>query len=81
MVLGSQVFAPLAKLLGVYCIKEELEELSLRYAKPEVYTHLKRWQERQSRAEQAVVASARQDLQVRGLGFMLLRSVHSSSIV
>ena len=31
----GQVFAPLARLLGLYSIKEELEELSFRYSEPE----------------------------------------------
>lgn len=40
----AQVFAPLAKLLGVYVIKEELEELALQYMQPEIYTNIRRWQ-------------------------------------
>ncbi len=47
-----QVFAPLAKLLGVYCIKEELEELSLQYVEPELYNHIKRWQDKQAKEQQ-----------------------------
>ena len=37
-----QVFAPLARLLGLYGIKEELEELGFRYSKPHEYARLKR---------------------------------------
>jgi (p)ppGpp synthase/HD superfamily hydrolase len=32
---NGQVFAPLARLLGLYSIKEELEELSFRFSEPE----------------------------------------------
>lgn len=59
------MFAPLAKLLGVYCIKEELEEVSLQYSQPAVYQHLKKWQARQAMAEAAAIDDARQDLEVR----------------
>ncbi|XP_002523120.2 putative GTP diphosphokinase RSH1, chloroplastic [Ricinus communis] len=37
-----QVFAPLAKLLGMYQIKSELENLSFMYTKPEDYAKIKR---------------------------------------
>ena len=36
-----QVFAPLARLLGLYSIKEELEELGFAYSMPEKYTQLR----------------------------------------
>ncbi|CAM6129781.1 unnamed protein product [Calypogeia fissa] len=36
-----QVFAPLAKLLGMYRIKSELEDLSFRFSNTEDYTNLK----------------------------------------
>ena len=36
-----QVFAPLARLLGLYSIKEELEELAFGYSMPEEYTPLR----------------------------------------
>lgn len=37
-----QVFAPLAKLLGMYKIKSELEDLSFLYSHPEAYADLKK---------------------------------------
>lgn len=37
-----QVFAPLAKLLGMYKIKSELEDLSFMYSHPEDYANLKK---------------------------------------
>ena len=38
----SQVFAPLARLLGLYSIKEELEALSFLYSDPESYAVVQR---------------------------------------
>lgn len=35
------VFVPLARLLGLYSIKEELEDLSFRYARPVMYERTK----------------------------------------
>lgn len=35
------MFAPLARLLGLYSIKEELEELAFGYSKPDEYTALR----------------------------------------
>ena len=32
-----QIFAPLARLLGLYSIKEELEELSFKFSNPEAH--------------------------------------------
>lgn len=37
-----QVFAPLAKLLGMYRIKSELEDLSFMYSHPDAYSDLKK---------------------------------------
>lgn len=37
-----QVFAPLARLLGLYSIKEELEALSFMYSDPEGYARVQR---------------------------------------
>ena len=35
--LPVQIFAPLARLLGLYSIKEELEELSFKFSNPEAH--------------------------------------------
>ena len=40
--MAVQVFAPLARLLGLYSIKEELEELAFRYSRPDEYLELRR---------------------------------------
>lgn len=37
----SQVFAPLARLLGLYSVKEELEELAFGYSMPDEYTAIR----------------------------------------
>jgi GTP pyrophosphokinase len=37
------IYAPLAHRLGIYWVKTELEDNSLRYLHPEVYSQLKRW--------------------------------------
>ncbi|MGH7858622.1 MAG: RelA/SpoT family protein [Candidatus Binatia bacterium] len=37
------IYAPLAHRLGIYWVKSELEDNSLRYLHPEVYYQLKRW--------------------------------------
>ena len=34
------MFAPLARMLGLYSFKQELEELSFRYLQPEVYKNM-----------------------------------------
>lgn len=40
--IAAQVFAPLARLLGLYSIKEELEALSFRYSHPEEHALVQR---------------------------------------
>lgn len=60
------VFAPLARLLGLYTIKEELEELSFMYAMPQQYAVMRKsvdrlW-EQQSPAVEAAAAELRRFL-------------------
>jgi (p)ppGpp synthase/HD superfamily hydrolase len=38
-----QVFVPLAKLLGMYRVKDELEALAFRWSDPESHAELLRW--------------------------------------
>lgn len=35
-----QIFAPLARLLGLYSVKEELEQLAFKYSNPEAYSQM-----------------------------------------
>ncbi|KAL4419009.1 hypothetical protein ABPG77_003655 [Micractinium sp. CCAP 211/92] len=58
-----QVFAPLARLLGLYSIKEELEELSFKYALPAQYDAMRRTVTRLWEAQQPVVEAARRELE------------------
>lgn len=39
--LSANLFAPLAHKIGLYAIKSELEDLSLKYLEPEAYYHIK----------------------------------------
>lgn len=58
-----QVFAPLAKLLGIYCIKEELELLSLRYMEPDVFSNICKWQVKQAQDKWEAFSHAKADLE------------------
>lgn len=40
--IAMQIFAPLARLLGLYSIKEELEELAFKYSNPEAHRQMLR---------------------------------------
>ena len=53
--MSGQVFAPLARLLGLYSIKEELEELAFSYSKPEEYAMLRRRLDNLAKEQQPVV--------------------------
>ena len=57
------VFAPLAKLLGMYNVKNELEELAFKYAAPETYAETARWFDELSKRQDPVVRRAQQELQ------------------
>ena len=56
------VFAPLARLLGMYRIKSELEDLSFRYAYPAPYTELQRHLDSLCKQQEEVVLQARAKL-------------------
>ncbi|CAG9464875.1 unnamed protein product [Pedinophyceae sp. YPF-701] len=58
-----QVFAPLARLLGLYCVKEELEELSLRYLNPEHWEDLRRHLDHLAREQAGVVGECQAALE------------------
>jgi len=65
------IYAPLAHRLGIYWIKSELEDNSLRYLQPEIYYQLKRniakrWAERERYIEE-VIAVIRNQLEENGI--------------
>ena len=57
------VFAPLAKLLGMYNVKNELEELAFRYAAPETHAETARWFDELTKRQDPVVRRAAEELQ------------------
>ena len=59
------VFAPLAKLLGMYKIKNELEDLSFRYAYPNEYADMARRCDELSKQQEDLVQKAALTLQER----------------
>lgn len=57
-----QVFAPLAHLLGMNKVKDELEDLSFKYKEPESYAEIVRWLDELSTSQQGVVLTAQKVL-------------------
>jgi len=58
-----QIFAPLARLLGLYSIKEELEDLSFRFSEPDSAVRLAAQLATMRAAQAAGVCKARSMLQ------------------
>jgi (p)ppGpp synthase/HD superfamily hydrolase len=72
------VFAPLARLLGLYTVKEELEELSFMYAMPAQYSLMRKAVDKLWQQQLPVLRAARQDLLTRLEGDAYL--IQSASI-
>mmetsp|Transcript_934 Transcript_934/g.2883 ORF Transcript_934/g.2883 Transcript_934/m.2883 type:complete len:802 (+) Transcript_934:372-2777(+) len=58
-----QIFAPLARLLGLFTVKEELEERSFRYSDPDSYFDLKRRMDTVLQEQGPVVREAQRALE------------------
>mgnify|MGYP002630985308 CR=1 FL=1 len=67
------LYAPLAHRLGLYSIKTELEDLSLKYTEPEIYTSilgkLKDSQEQRNRYIRSLIRPIRHELELLKLNF------------
>ncbi len=81
---AAYLYAPLAHKLGLYTIKSELEDLSLKYMSPEPYYHIKEklstTKEARERYIDAFIGPVRQRLQEAGLQFHIkgrTKSIHS----
>ena len=61
----AQVFAPLARLLGLYSIKEELEALSFQYSDPEAYAAVQRRLDALAKQQGDVVLSVSLDFTIQ----------------
>ena len=61
------MFAPLARLLGLYSFKEELEELAFSYSEPEQYARLKAHLAELGRVQGSVVQAVRHYISTRDL--------------
>ncbi|MGM5487739.1 MAG: RelA/SpoT family protein [Nanobdellota archaeon] len=65
------IYAPIAHKLGIWFIKGELEDLSLRYMKPEVYNFLKtkiaEKRHEREKATQKIIKNLREELKLRGV--------------
>ncbi|MDR1335950.1 MAG: HD domain-containing protein, partial [Tannerella sp.] len=80
----SYLYAPLAHRLGLYKIKSELEDLSLKYISPEQYDSIKAKLNETKRSRDAYIAEfiepVRQKLEAAGLQFDIkgrTKSIHS----
>ena len=81
---AGYLYAPLAHKLGLYTIKSELEDLSLKYLSPEPYYHIKEklasTKEARDRYIDSFIGPVRQRLQDAGLHFHIkgsTKSIHS----
>ena len=70
-----KVFAPLARVLGLYCIKEELEELGFRYSEPEARVALARRMDELAAQQEPTVLACRAALEDGLRGDPLLAAV------
>ncbi|MGF1534532.1 MAG: RelA/SpoT family protein [Bernardetiaceae bacterium] len=79
------VYAPLAHRLGLYNIKSELEDLSLKYAKPEVYHDIQQKIDQSKRARDRFVREfvkpIEAELQKQGFTFEIKQRVKSISSI
>ena len=79
------LYAPLAHRLGLYPIKSELEDLSMKYCEPEVYTQieskLKSTADVRNRFIRRFVAPIRTELQAQGYGFDIKARTKSISSI
>ncbi|MDR1406433.1 MAG: HD domain-containing protein [Tannerella sp.] len=82
----SYLYAPLAHRLGLYRIKSELEDLSLKYIDPDRYNSIKAKLNETKRSREAYIAEfidpVRQRLRAAGLAFEIrgrTKSIHSIS--
>ena len=71
---AAQVFAPLARLLGLYSLKEELEALAFRYADPDAHAEVQRRLDVLAAQQGAVVLQAQRALQAKLADDAYLRS-------
>lgn len=79
------LYAPLAHRLGLYSIKSELEDLSLRYTEPEIYTQieskLKSTQDVRNRFIRRFMAPIRESLQAQNYKFDIKARTKSISSI
>ena len=54
-----QIFSPLARLLGLYSIKEELEELAFQFTNPEAHVQMTKRMEALSKMQGGIVQAVR----------------------
>ncbi len=81
---ASSLFAPLAHKLGLYKLKSELEDLSLKYLEPDAYYHIKEKLNETKKSRDAYIARfigpIEEKLSAAGLKFHLkgrTKSIHS----
>ena len=81
---AAYLYAPLAHKLGLYKLKSELEDLSLKYTEHDVYYHIKEklnaTKQARDRYIAAFIAPVQQKLQAAGLKFHIkgrTKSIHS----
>ena len=64
-----QIFAPLARLLGLYSIKQELEELSFMYSQPKAYAAMRSHLDEVAKQQEPVVIEVSAMLKLRPLSW------------
>lgn len=68
-----EIYAPIAHKLGLYAIKGELEDISIRYLKPDIYQYLKKKinEKREIRVKKAevIIGIVKKHLKQRGVEF------------